>query len=359
MTSIRPTRRAVALAGGALLLFGVGTNVQAGWVLAVAALLIGMLVAGILLPLRGLRGVTVTRMAPQTAVAGQSVPMTLAVSNSSRASRALFRVSDDFLGRAYAVVGNLGPGQDRTYEADRTGARRGVYASGPCELETGAPFGVMRARRMLVVDSPVVVYPKTYSAHAWVSRGPAGWPAPSSMGDVSSVRDYRPGDPLRHIHWRSVARKGHLVVREFDREAQATMAVAAAVGDDADVADAVASVACSIAIAGLREGEVALGGRRVRTAEAVLGWGARLEPGDRVDLDGIDRADAVVYVGPAVHAPLDDIASFASSSSISAVLIDAEADLEIVGRLRGIGGTVAVVRPGEIERWFESGCPAS
>jgi uncharacterized protein (DUF58 family) len=32
------------------------------------------------------------------------------------------------------------------------------------------------------------------------------------------LRDYRPGDPLRHIHWRSFARRGEPVVKEFQDE---------------------------------------------------------------------------------------------------------------------------------------------
>src|SRR5206468_1933896 len=43
----------------------------------------------------------------------------------------------------------------------------------------------------------------------------------SSVGDseeFASLRDYRPGDPLRRIHWRSVARVGRPVVREYQGE---------------------------------------------------------------------------------------------------------------------------------------------
>jgi uncharacterized protein (DUF58 family) len=33
-----------------------------------------------------------------------------------------------------------------------------------------------------------------------------------------ALRDYRAGDPLRHVHWRSSARTGRLVVKEFEDE---------------------------------------------------------------------------------------------------------------------------------------------
>jgi uncharacterized protein (DUF58 family) len=357
-TTIRPTKRAFALAGGALLLFGVGTNVQAGWVMAVAALLIGILAAGLILPLRGLNGIAVSRDVPRTAVAGDPIPVTVRISNSSKQSRSLFRATDDFLGRAVAVVRTIAPGETQSYEARRDGAKRGVYTEGACELDSAAPFGVLRIGRAVDIDSSVVVYPRTYAADAWMSRGPSGWAAPASVGDVSSVRDYRPGDPLRHIHWRSVARRGQLVVREFDRETQATTALIASVPDDPDVADAVASVACSIGLAGLREGEVALGSQRVRSADAILEWGARLAPGQGADT-ALDRADAVVYVGPASLAPVDHLAAIASSSPVTAVIVDREPAGDVITRLRGIGASVGVVAPDEVRTWFESGCAVS
>jgi uncharacterized protein (DUF58 family) len=38
----------------------------------------------------------------------------------------------------------------------------------------------------------------------------------TDQADVRGVRPYRPGDPIRTIHWRSSARRGELVVREYD-----------------------------------------------------------------------------------------------------------------------------------------------
>lgn len=345
------------------MLFGVGTNVQAGWVLAIAALLIGILVAGLILPLRGLHGVKVGRRTPRTAVEGESVPVTIDVSNDSRRARPMFRVTDDFLGPAFAIVDSVPPSGTRSYVADRTGARRGLHEAGACVLETGFPFDVLRVRRELDVASPIVVYPKTFDAQAWRLRGPSGWPAPSSVGDVSSVRDYRPGDPLRHIHWRSVARRGQLVVREFDREVRATTAVFADVPDDPDTADAVATVACSIALVALRDGEVVVGGDLMRSADAVLDWGARLAPGSggvEERLAGMSDADAVVYVGPHELAPIEPLRSIASARSVSVVLVnESHVASDAANALRAAGATVAVVARDEVETWFESGCRAS
>lgn len=50
---------------------------------------------------------------------------------------------------------------------------------------------------------------------------PGGIPLGSSTGDAIEfvgTRDYRPGDPLKNVHWRSWARRGAPVVKEFQQE---------------------------------------------------------------------------------------------------------------------------------------------
>jgi uncharacterized protein (DUF58 family) len=41
-------------------------------------------------------------------------------------------------------------------------------------------------------------------------------PRSGSGNELFGVREYRPGDPLRRIHWRSSARHGELIVREYE-----------------------------------------------------------------------------------------------------------------------------------------------
>ncbi len=50
---------------------------------------------------------------------------------------------------------------------------------------------------------------------------PGGLTLAATVGDSEEfmgLREYRPGDPLRHIHWRSFARLGEPVVKEFQNE---------------------------------------------------------------------------------------------------------------------------------------------
>jgi hypothetical protein len=357
--SYRLTNRTLALGGGAVLLFGVGTSVQAGWVLAIAALLLGMLVVGVVLPIRGLVGIEVARDVPASAVAGERVPITVRVTNRSRHARGLVRVRDDFCGPGTAVIGVLLPGQTREYASDRNGARRGVHAGGTCKLDTGVPFGAARVRRTDAVDSRIVVYPRTYAAPPLKLRGASGAHAPASMGDVSSVREYRPGDPLRHVHWRSVARRGELMVREFDIERNVQMSVAAEVGKDAGVSDAIASVACSLAMSALRDGGVELigsssGRQRATTSVDVLEWGARLTADDGVPFADV-ATPAAACVAPADTGAIDVLCALAADTSLVVVLVG-DGPTYAASRLRAAGASVVHLTEDQVEPWFANGC---
>src|SRR5688572_9656143 len=142
------------MVGGAVLLFAVGTNVQAGWVLVIAALLLGILVAGIVLPIRSVRGIEVQRHVPRRANAVQKMPVTISVTNTGERARGLFRVNDDFCGPGWAVVDVISPGQTRDYLGTRDGARRGVYTHGTITIETGAPFNAIRVKKTASIRSP-------------------------------------------------------------------------------------------------------------------------------------------------------------------------------------------------------------
>jgi uncharacterized protein (DUF58 family) len=369
--SARPTKRALAFAGGASALFLVGTNVQAGWVLAIAALLVGVCVIGLVAPLRGSTGIVVGRRAPRTATAGQLIPITITVTNRGSRTRALLSVDDRFCGRGAAVVGMIRPGQTREYVSRRADARRGVHAHGEATIVAAGPFGALRVARSVSVSSPLIVYPLTYDAPTRPMVGLGEWRVPAPIGDTSSVRDYHRGDPLRHVHWRSSARRGELMVREFDTEKRAEVTVVAEASTDADVADAVASAACSLGLALLRSGEVRLiaagdgAGETLhaRDRETVLEWGARLVPGDPSLRAVLERSmsPAVVCVAPAATAGAEALRDVARNSSLLAVLVtDGTTDgLALAAQLRAAGASVATVPASEVDTWFADGCVAS
>ena len=102
--------------------------------------------------------------------------------------------------------------------------QRGVYRLGAVRLRTGDPFGLFERERTLSADDvELLVYPRI------VPLRQVGLPLHHPSLDVASpsspvadptrtatVRDYRPGDARRLIHWPTSARRGSLQVRVLE-----------------------------------------------------------------------------------------------------------------------------------------------
>ncbi len=113
----------------------------------------------------------------------------------------------------------------REVEYPLLGRVRGRFRTGPLLVRTTDPFGLVRLDRRFVATSEVMITPQVVPLTALRASGGAGSTGdarPHKIGvigqDDALVREYRQGDDVRRIHWRSTARLGDLMVR---REEQA------------------------------------------------------------------------------------------------------------------------------------------
>jgi len=113
----------------------------------------------------------------------------------------------------------------REVEYPLLGRVRGRFTTGPLMVRTTDPFGLVQLDRQFVATSQVMVTPQVVPLgplRAGGGGGSAGEARPHRVGvvgqDDALVREYRQGDEVRRIHWRSTARRGELMVR---REEQA------------------------------------------------------------------------------------------------------------------------------------------
>jgi uncharacterized protein (DUF58 family) len=105
-------------------------------------------------------------------------------------------------------------------------AHRGHYVLPGPILGRTDPLRLMVSRGLESPDHALLVYPRFYSMHEFVvplgrRYQPGGIPLSSSTGEAIEfigTREYRPGDPLKNIHWRSWARRGEPVVKEYMEE---------------------------------------------------------------------------------------------------------------------------------------------
>ncbi|HET9647166.1 MAG TPA: DUF58 domain-containing protein [Microlunatus sp.] len=113
----------------------------------------------------------------------------------------------------------------REVEYPLLGRVRGRFHTGPLMVRTTDPFGLVRLDRRFVATTEVMVTPQVVPLPLMRAAGGAGSTGearPHKIGvvgqDDALVREYRQGDDVRRIHWRSTARLGELMVR---REEQA------------------------------------------------------------------------------------------------------------------------------------------
>jgi len=231
-----------------------------GWLVAVVAALLAVLVLSAVLPALALVDIDIVVRAPTDATAGRPVTITLKARGRGRG------VKLRLLGPASGWVRIDGPGSGALRAV---APRRGVLDHIELEVRSGAPFGLLWWRRRLQVplEHPLAVGPDPQDAPAPYLAAELGPARPGARAShpspelVRGLRDYVPGDPPRLVSWRATARHGRLMVKELEARAAAPAVVLVVDlrGDD-NAAEEAASRAAGVAIAALRQGiEVTMG----------------------------------------------------------------------------------------------------
>lgn len=104
-----------------------------------------------------------------------------------------------------------------------TAQRRGAFEFGPVLLSSGDIFGFQTRTREQADKQTLLVYPRLVPVEHLRLR--MARPSGEMIGDrrivedplrLAGVRDYRPGDSVRHIHWKSTARQSRLQTKVFE-----------------------------------------------------------------------------------------------------------------------------------------------
>jgi uncharacterized protein (DUF58 family) len=116
--------------------------------------------------------------------------------------------------------------QEVEVRGELTPLRRGVLRFNGVTLARPDPLGLFRAFKTISSPQSTLVLPRRYPLPPIALPGTMKYQAggialASNVGqsdEFVALRDYRHGDPMRHIHWRSWAKAGKPVVREFEDE---------------------------------------------------------------------------------------------------------------------------------------------
>ena len=201
-----------------------GTNISLFFTL--FYMLLALLLLAYVWAWANLQGLDVERqIGTRRAQVGEEARERLRVTNRWRLPKLWVEVQDhsDMPHHSAGVVAYL-PGNTRRRWMLRTPCTmRGKWTLGPITLHSGDPFGIFRLERPAGTTSEVIVYPATVDLPAF------RLPAAELQGgqdirtrtfhvtpNVATIRQYVTGDSFNRIHWRSTARTGQLMVKEFE-----------------------------------------------------------------------------------------------------------------------------------------------
>jgi uncharacterized protein (DUF58 family) len=142
--------------------------------------------------------------------------------------------------------------------------KRGIVPVGPVRTVRADPIGLVRRELIWTESAELVVHPRTIgipSTSTGLIRDLEGTPTTDlTSSDVAfhALREYQPGDERRYIHWKSTAKTGRFMVREFEqtRRSHLVVALTLATGDYAseEEFELAVSVAGSLGVRAIRDG---------------------------------------------------------------------------------------------------------
>ncbi len=177
-----------------------------------------------------IRGLRISRSLEQEAFAGEPVSGRWQVRNTRPLAAALdIRLEEastrhaSLVGSARADLAELGAGCRSVVSASWCFRHRGIHRIEAVRISTAWPFGIFRKWYEQEAEMDVLVFPGRVSGFGSAAVRPVGVGTaehvreqvrPAGRGDFVGLREHRPGDDPRTIHWRSSARRGRLLSAE-------------------------------------------------------------------------------------------------------------------------------------------------
>ncbi|WP_406631307.1 DUF58 domain-containing protein [Amycolatopsis sp. WGS_07] len=130
----------------------------------------------------------------------------------------------DRVGLAAKVVSvrALAPNAEAVQHYELPTAVRGKHRVGPLTLDRGDPLGLGHRTLATGETATLRVYPRVHAMRAPKGGRPRHHHEGAAVDerlrgsfDLREVREYVPGDEVRHLHWKATARTGQLMVRDY------------------------------------------------------------------------------------------------------------------------------------------------
>lgn len=223
-----PTRRGkilIALTILSLMVAMVNANLSTALI---ASILSATMFSSYIFSFFAIGGIELIREPSNDAVMGEAITLPLKIVNRIRRPRQTFIIQEQIpfianSGNYDLAVNALKGKEEREIERSITPNRRGSYNLSKITLVGGDSLGLFKVTRYFHLPTTIVIYPQTVRiSQISLDRESKIMSHGTPMGvsergeDIFGLRDYRQGDPIRLINWKSSAKQHKLVVKEFE-----------------------------------------------------------------------------------------------------------------------------------------------
>lgn len=221
---ILPSRRGWAFLLSLLIMLVASINYSLSLGYALCFLLTGLFWATLIHTYRNLAGLSVDHIDSEPAFCGDSLRFRLRLHATSSLDRQGLQVA---VRQAQATVDHLPGRASQVLVLNLPTERRGRLPLGRLTLSSDFPLGLWRTWCYLHVPAAELVYPAPEVDPPPLPGTPQAAAGdvqrPGNQGDVAGLRDYRIGDSLSSVAWKSAARGLGLHVRTFDAEPEGSV----------------------------------------------------------------------------------------------------------------------------------------
>ncbi len=241
-----------------------------------------------------------------------------------------------------------------------TPQRRGVYPLTTPTIETGFPFGLVKAHRDCLAENELLVWPRSVRLESLPDTFDQS-PRENQLtdrkagdyGDMLGVRPFRQGDSLRRVHWAQTARHGRMIVCERQSAAACAVRLIAdlrpdvhsGVGSDSTLEQTLRIVAsvCESLQAQHAVVECVIGHELITLGNSEADWRRLMDRLARIPVDGVGETPRLAWGGRSVSQIVvtTEEAATATTSMTSAesrsIVVHRESPQQIFGGHAWIG----------------------
>ena len=196
-----------------------------GWheLLAIGAIMTTMMLAALLMSLGNTGFRASIDVSNKRVAVGDEVCVNVDIDNPGRTATTTAR-GDLPIGTMHErfSIPMLAPSQSKRTVVQFTAMSRAVLGIGPLRVRKGDPFGLARHEKDLAERVTIFIHPRIVhlpNLDAGVARDLEGQPSGQIVDDdldFYGLREYRPGDDVRNVHWLSSSKTGTLMIRQYE-----------------------------------------------------------------------------------------------------------------------------------------------